>query len=65
MGSIRNLWHKVAVRLIGDSSDKERRKGRTIMHAMLAAVTAPFAGELLPRDHWAMQAIAPVLKPHF
>jgi hypothetical protein len=34
------------------------------MHAMLAAVNATFTGEILPPEHWAMQAIAPVLKPH-
>ena len=34
------------------------------MHAMLAAVKAALAGKFLPPDHWAMQAIAPVLKPH-
>ncbi len=34
------------------------------MHAMLAAVNTTFAGKMLPRDHWAMEAIAPVLKPH-
>ena len=63
-GFYTDFWHKVAVRLIGDSSGREWRKDRTIMHAMLAAVNATFAGELLPPDHWAMQAIAPVLKPH-
>ena len=34
------------------------------MHAMLAAVNATFTGEILPPEHWAMQAIAPVLTPH-
>ena len=34
------------------------------MHALLAAVNATFSGEILPPGHWAMQAIAPVLKPH-
>lgn len=58
-----DFWHKVAVRLIGDSADKEWRDGRSIMHAMLTAVNATYAGEILMPDHWALQAIAPVLKP--
>jgi hypothetical protein len=59
-----DFWHLVAVRSIGDSSGREWRKDRIIMHATLAAVNATFAGEMIPPDHWAMQAIAPLLKPH-
>jgi hypothetical protein len=63
-GFYTDFWHKVAVRRIGDSSGREWHKDRTIiMHAMLAAVNATFAGEMLPPDYWAMQADAPVLKP--
>jgi hypothetical protein len=46
-GFYTDFWHKVAVRLIGDSSGREWRKDRTIMHAMLAAVNATLAGEML------------------
>jgi hypothetical protein len=63
-GFYTDFWHKIAIRLIGDSSGREWRKDRTIMRAELAAVNATFAGEMLPPDHRAMQAIAPVLKPH-
>ena len=63
-GFYTDFWHKVAVRLIGESSGRVWCKDRTIMHAMLAAVNATFSGEILPPGHWAMQAIAPVLKPH-
>jgi hypothetical protein len=50
-GFYTDFWHKVAVRLIGKSSGREWRKDSTIMHAMLAAVNATFAGEMLPLDH--------------
>ena len=43
---------------MGDSSGREWRKDRTVMHAMLAAVNATFTGEILTPEHWAMQAIA-------
>jgi hypothetical protein len=58
-----DFWHKIAVRLIGESAGKEWREGRTIMEAMLAAVNATLAGDILAPEHWAMQMIVPVLKP--
>jgi hypothetical protein len=53
-GLFTDFWHHVAVRRIGDSSGREWRRDRTIMHAMLAAVNATFVGVLLPPDHWAI-----------
>ena len=61
-GFYNDLWHKLAVRLVGEGWQQEWVE-RPLMSALLDAVNATFARLVPTPDRWMRQVIVPVLKP--